>query len=203
MGKPLGMSWVAMQAVAPSTSVHRTVLVDPDTRITGPQAIQLLFERLRPVLELADLGEARLGRIVSSNGVSEAGMFFDLSPTEGAALAVKCNQHLPSDLTLTVGRSSAVLRGFMWTVLGVGVGAGLVLANLFSPRDWGGELRFGGGLAMGLALAMPILAVGGRAKRLAGGRSDELAARLHDCVERWVSNCGQPPRLRPPLATAS
>lgn len=153
----------------------------------GADAISLVVSLLRPVLEGAalrqQLGAPKYGLIHISTHC-EAGVFFHYGLTEGAGLMLTC-QTMTSEVTLTVRRSSVLLRSLAWSVLGVSVLAGARLA----PRS-----SMGAGLAVGtlggVALAVWAIFSLQRSGVAARGRSDTFARQLDDAVRPWVEAQG-------------
>lgn len=151
-------------------------------------AIRFLFERLVPFLALTDVGPIKLGRIISNSAQSEAGLYVTLSATEGAVVAVRCPR-VATELTLTVARSSPVLRAVAWGSLALGLVLGVVAAKMLLPVRWDPETRFFAGLGIGVVIAVAAMAVLMRAgaQVLARGRSDEVVERLDTCVREWLA----------------
>lgn len=148
-------------------------------------AVSILFSQLAQHTATEGL-TTRFGRIISYADVSEAGLFVDASATEGAVISVRCAR-IPTSITLVVARSSRLLRGFVWSVLGLGLIAGVVAAKFLLPTSWDPEPRLGLGVLGGVGLAVVVFYTLRNASWLASGRSEELARRLDRSVQDWLA----------------
>jgi hypothetical protein len=187
MSKPLGTSFVASQGER-GRRVVKLAGLGAREPVDGLTALSLVLNDIAAAVEDADLGVLGRGKVIIANGRCEAGLFVDLSTTEGAAVTASCPEHLVSEVTLTVGRSSRALRSFMWVMLAVAVVAGLFIAYSLFPAGWEPMLKLALGLLLGAALAIGVAIPVSRTQLLAGKRSGELTATLDGLVSARVES---------------
>ncbi len=188
MSRLPGTSWVLMHEER-SFIVPLAALGLDKTTGHGPLVVQHVVAQLMPVLEKLQIGAPHVGRVVTQKDVSEGGVFFDNTLSEGTALCVRFRA-LEQRVTVHVGRSSKLMRAVTWCAMGAGLAGGFAAMAALVPAVWDSKLRLASsalGALAGLLLAMVAV---GRATWLASGRSEELTARLVDGVERWAVALG-------------
>lgn len=184
MSKLLGTSFVASQGEKHQYSVKLSRFV-VEAPVDGLTAISLVLNDIAEYIDEAELGTIERGKVITANGRSEAGLFVNLSATEGAAVTASC-QELATDVTVSVGRSSKALRYFMWVMLGVAVVIGLFIARQFFPTDWEPMLKLALGLLLGAGIAIAVAIPVSRTQLLAGRRSGDLAEKLNGLLKEWI-----------------
>jgi hypothetical protein len=193
MGKLPGTSYVISQDGKAEFTVElaRFGIAHP---LPGIEAISLVIKTLEIPVRAAELGPVSLGKVISNSAQSEAGLYIDLSFTEGASVGAVCPR-VTDEVKLTVARSSRALRGVVWASLAVCVLGGLVLSNVVFTT-WDPQLRFAVGLLLGALVAVGVIALLSKSQLLAGGRSGELSEQLAAVVAQWVD--GDPANAEPP-----
>ncbi|MCA9623257.1 MAG: hypothetical protein KC731_29760 [Myxococcales bacterium] len=151
--------------------------------IGSVDAISIVLQSLEVPVRRADLGPLRLGKIISNSHQSEAGLFIDLSYTEGAVISAVCPR-ITNEVKLTVARSSPALRALVWTALAVCCVGGVALAFAIFTT-WDPQLRLAVGLLLGVFVAIGIIVPLSKSTTLAGGRSAEVAEKLSTLVAEW------------------
>jgi hypothetical protein len=188
----LGTSWISQQGEEKPYRVDVSSLTGGAvSELPGDVAIRSFFEQLVPEIERAGLAPLKRGRIFINKKRVEAGLYLNHGLTQGAVVLARCDM-FTREVEVTVARSSALLRGFVWGVLGVCIVAGVALARTLFPSEWEAVPKLVGGLLIGIVVAVPLLMLAGRMPMLAGGQSGALREQLKTCVKKRLDELEAP-----------
>lgn len=160
-------------------------------RVATP-AIEDVAQALSAELYDQATAPVKTGKLVRHGKTLETAIFCNVSWTEGALVSIRCKQS-DEEVSITVGRTSLLLRASVYIILALGVAAGLLAASVLLPATWDAVPRFAIGLLIGVVCAIPFLLALAKVPWIAGGRSRETQETLDAAIKKWVEQANVTP----------